>query len=67
MVKSRGGLVSSLPAAVQRIADSLAKPAPEVAGPLSASPKIRALEFLNGSFLRPQVDRLWKLYQHFKK
>lgn len=55
------------PRAVRCIADSLAKTAPEVAGQLCASPRVRALEVLNGSFLRPQVDRLWKLYQHFKR
>lgn len=55
------------PSAVQRISDSLAKTSPEVAGQLSLSPKVRVLAFLNGSFLRPQVDRLWKLYQHVKK
>lgn len=54
-------------ATVERIAKSLAKTAPAMAGQLSGSAKVRALEVLNGSFLRPLVGRLWTLYQLFKR
>jgi len=49
-------------AILQQIESSLAKRAPRSVSHLSRSFKVKALEVLNASFLRPQVDRLWKLY-----
>ena len=49
-------------AILRQIESSLAKRAPGIASHLSRSFKVKALEVLNASFLRSQVDRLWKLY-----
>jgi hypothetical protein len=44
----------------------LSKIIPEAGNQLTRSPKIKAVEFLNRTFLRPQVDRLWKVYEHLR-
>jgi glycosyltransferase involved in cell wall biosynthesis len=49
-------------AILQQIESSLAKRVPRIVNHLSRSFKIKALEVLNASFLRSQVDHLWKLY-----
>jgi hypothetical protein len=51
---------------LQRIISSLAKKAPETVSHFSYSFKVKALEFLNESFLRSQVEHLWKLYCFLK-
>ena len=47
---------------LRQIESYLAKRAPRNVSYLSLSFKVKALEVLNASFLRPQVDHLWKLY-----
>lgn len=60
----RGAAVDSSVRA--QIGASLDQRMPDGAALLTRSPKVRALEMLNGSFLRPQVERLWKAYQHLR-
>lgn len=50
----------------QQIESSLAKRAPGIVSHLSRSFTVKALEVLNKSFLRPQVNHLWKLYYLLK-
>ena len=50
----------------QQIESSLAKRAPGIVSHLSRSFTVKALESLNKSFLRPQIDHLWKLYNLLK-
>lgn len=53
------------PSAVERIAASLAKCAPEAAGALRHTAKVTAVETLNASFLRALVPHLWIAYRRF--
>ena len=53
-------------AILQQIESSLAKRAPRIVSHLSGSFKVKTLEVLNKSFLRPQVDHLWKFYYLLK-
>jgi glycosyltransferase involved in cell wall biosynthesis len=53
------------PAVRDRIAESLAKCAPEAAGALQRSVKVMAVEAFNASFLRVLVPHLWIAYRRF--
>jgi len=51
---------------LRQIESSLTKRAPGVAGHISHSFKVKILKIMNGSFLRSQAERLWKLYYILK-
>jgi glycosyltransferase involved in cell wall biosynthesis len=51
---------------LQRIESSLAQRTPGMVSHLSRSFTVKALELMNKSCLRPQVDHLWKLYYFLK-
>jgi glycosyltransferase involved in cell wall biosynthesis len=53
------------PAATEQIATSLAKCAPDAAGALKHSVKVRLVGALNAGFLRALVPHLWIAYQRF--